>query len=82
MYSTNLFVGSIPAIVGGSTAYVGFTGAYGGSTAVQTINNFSFESLASETIQVMGTNVLVSWPGLVTGYVCCSRMPTSRPPTG
>jgi hypothetical protein len=33
---------NIPAIVGGTTAYVGFTGASGGNVAVQNILNWSF----------------------------------------
>ena len=41
-YSTNIYVGSISNTVGGSSAFVGFSGATGGATSIQTITNFSF----------------------------------------
>lgn len=37
---------NIPAIVGGSTAYAGFTAGTGGLTATQSIQNWSYESTA------------------------------------
>ncbi len=37
------FVVNIPAVVGGNTAYVGFTAGTGGSAAVQQILNWTFE---------------------------------------
>jgi hypothetical protein len=40
-YTTSWAV-NIPQIVGGSTAYVGFTAATGGSTAVQQVLNWKF----------------------------------------
>ena len=40
---------NIPSYVGGSYAYVGFTGATGGLTAVQTINNWTFTPLPEGT---------------------------------
>jgi hypothetical protein len=68
-YSTNLNVGDLTKVLGADTAYVGFTGAYGGSTSVQTITDFSFVSLSPLAVQVQnGTNVVVSWPGTVVGY--------------
>jgi len=69
-FSTNLAVGSLPNVLGADTAYVGFTGAYGGSTSVQTITNFTFVSLASEAIQLNNPgDATVSWPGHILGYV-------------
>jgi len=68
-FSTNLNVGDLTKRLGGSTAYVGFTGATGGSTASQTITNFTFISLATEAIQINGTNALISWPAAISGYV-------------
>jgi hypothetical protein len=69
-FSTNLNVGDLTTILGADTAYVGFTGAYGGSQSVQTITNFSFVSEATVAVQVnRPANVLVTWPGDITGYV-------------
>ncbi len=42
--ATQTYTVNIPAIVGGPTAYVGFTGASGGATAVQQILSWSFNS--------------------------------------
>ena len=66
-YSTNINVGDLTKVVGGASAYVGFTGSFGAATAVQTITDFSFESVLSESIQLQGTNVVIAWP-TVTGY--------------
>ena len=60
---------NIPATVEGDTAYVGFTGADGGVSSLQTISNFSFVSLANESLQLQGNNVLISWPTYAAGYV-------------
>lgn len=49
---------NLAAIFGGNSAYVGFTGASGGSTATQTISNFAFQTTAhyalssSDNVQV------------------------------
>ncbi|WP_161557526.1 lectin-like domain-containing protein [Acidisarcina polymorpha] len=43
-FSTNSVAVNLPAIVGGYTAYLGFTGASGGSTAVQNILNWTYSS--------------------------------------
>jgi len=53
---------NIPSTVGGSSAYVGFTGADGGTASVQTITNFQFISYLPLTAQVSGTNLVLSWP--------------------
>ena len=44
--ATQNYTINIPATVGGSTAYVGFTGGTGGATAIQQILNWSFSSVA------------------------------------
>lgn len=67
-FSTNLNVGDITKTLGASTAYVGFTGADGGSSAVQTITDFTFTSIPPVAIQIHSPNAVVSWPGVVTGY--------------
>lgn len=69
-FSTNLNVGDITKILGTNMAYVGFTAAYGGSTSVQTITNFSFTSIPPAAIQLNGAaNAVVSWPGSLLGYL-------------
>src|ERR1700679_2919179 len=68
-YSTSLVVGDLTSLLGGSTAYVGFSGASGGAYAVQTIANFSFVSIPLQTLQLTGNNgVVISWPGTIQGY--------------
>jgi hypothetical protein len=67
-FSTNLNVGDLTAIAGGSFAYVGFTGASGGSTAVQTITDFTFLSLMDLAAQSSGTNLVLAWPNDVSLY--------------
>ena len=78
-FSTNLNVGSLPSRLGTNTAYVGFTGASGGSTAIQTISNFAFISLMSLTAQVSGTNMVVSWPADVSLYQLQSTASLAAP---
>jgi hypothetical protein len=68
-YNTSLYVGDITQILNNNTAYVGFTGSYGGSTSVQTISDFSFISIPAQAIQFKNsTNAVVSWPGSILGY--------------
>jgi uncharacterized repeat protein (TIGR03803 family) len=67
-FSTNLYVGNLTNIVGGATAYVGFTGGDGSDTSVQTISNFSFTSVPPAGINISSKNTVISWPTSVTGY--------------
>ncbi len=46
---TEIFPANIPNLVGGTTAYVGFTAASGAASAVQNILSWSFESPAQTT---------------------------------
>ena len=43
--ATQTYTVNIPAMVGGPTAYVGFTGATGTTTAIQNIQNWSYSAL-------------------------------------
>ena len=67
-FSTNLTVGDLTQVIGGDTAYVGFTGGDGGVTSTQTITNFSFVSIPLASIQPTDKTVVISWPSVVLGY--------------
>jgi hypothetical protein len=67
-FTTNMPVGSIPAIVGAQTAYVGFTGADGGIASTQTITEFEFAPLTTLSATVVGGNVVLTWPLVPAGY--------------
>ncbi len=69
-FATSINVGNLTNLVGGSTAYVGFTGGTGGDNAIQTISNFSFISLPLQALQLTASNTIsISWPGTIVGYV-------------
>jgi hypothetical protein len=59
--STNISI-NIPAVVGSSTAYVGFTGSTGGTNqeSTQTISNFLFTVEYPPTFAVVPTNTTVT----------------------
>ncbi len=57
------FTVNIPSTVGGNTAYVGFTGGTGGSTAIQNITTWTF---TSGTTQVAADPVFNPLPGTYT----------------
>ncbi|HEY1718450.1 MAG TPA: choice-of-anchor tandem repeat GloVer-containing protein [Verrucomicrobiae bacterium] len=67
-FSTNLNVGNLTNIVGGATAYIGFTGGDGGVASTQTISNFSFVSIPTAVISVSSGNTVISWPSEIMGY--------------
>lgn len=67
-FTTNINVGNLQTLLGGPTAYVGFTGADGGTTSTQVITNFTFASIPTEAIQIGNSSVMITWPSLVTGY--------------
>jgi hypothetical protein len=53
---------NLPAMLGGSTAFVGVGGADGGLTSDQSVSNFYFEPLVALSSQTTSTNtVLLSW---------------------
>jgi hypothetical protein len=62
-------VGSLPAILGSDTAYVGFSGGDGASTSVQTITDFAYTPMIPLTVQAAGSaTVSLAWPAAVGGY--------------
>lgn len=67
-FATNQFVGNLSQLLGTNAAYVGFTGADGGASSVQTVSNFSFVSLPSITISSSGTGIFLLWPDGAPGY--------------
>ncbi|MGH8022092.1 MAG: lectin-like domain-containing protein [Limisphaerales bacterium] len=67
-FATNLAVGDLTQLLGTNTAWVGFTGADGGSTSIQAISNYSFISRPSPAIEAAAGNILVSWPGGTPGF--------------
>ena len=60
----------IPAAVGGTMAYVGFTGGDGSVVSTQTVSDFTFVSLPVLDIQpAAGSNVTLTWPTAIGSYV-------------
>ena len=56
--------------MGGTTAYVGFTGASGGTASNQQITDFNFVSLPTLTAQSPSPgSVVLSWPTDTGAYV-------------
>jgi hypothetical protein len=72
-YSTNYTFGSLVGVLGGNLAYIGFSGADGGVTAVQTVRNFQFSSVlppvALSVSPVSGNSFVISWPNADPTYV-------------
>jgi hypothetical protein len=65
--ATNLssFLVNIPATVGNSSAYIGFTGGDGGVSSVQTVSNLLYSSTTPPILTVANSapgQVVVSWP--------------------
>jgi len=84
VYSTNVTVGSLTPILGGTDlAYVGFTGADGGLASVQVISNFSFQSAISavelSVTQWTANSVSITWPASASGLTL--QATTSLSPT-
>jgi hypothetical protein len=68
-YSTSVAF-PVAAAIGGNTAYVGFTGASGGTGSQQQVSDFNFVSLVGLTAQSSTPgSVVFSWPVGVGAYV-------------
>ncbi len=82
-YSTNYIVGPITSVLGGSLAYVGFTGSDGGSTSTQTVRDFQFHSVlpavALSTSPVTGNSFVISWSAADPTYVLQTTSSLSSP---
>jgi hypothetical protein len=66
--TTNYVVGPLSAIVGGDSAFIGFTAATGGVAAIQTIANFSFTPIPVLSAAESGGSVVITWPTAIGGY--------------
>jgi hypothetical protein len=66
-FTTNLGI-DLPAVLGGESAYIGFTGGSGATVANQQVSNFSYVPCATLSAQSTGGNVLLSWPTSIGGY--------------
>lgn len=78
-FTTNITV-DIPAAAGGALAYVGFTGADGGTVSTQVISNFTM-SLPPVTLryQKAGTSLLLAWPA--SAGACLQSTPALGSPS-
>lgn len=73
-FTTNLAVGDLTQLLGTNSAWVGFTGADGGSTSIQTISDFSFASIPSLAIQANAEGFQISWPESAPGFTLQQNM--------
>lgn len=69
-FTTNFPV-NIPSIVGGNSAYVGFTGADGGTASTQIISWGGNPPATSTpiTFQHVGNNLVLTWPATAGAYL-------------
>jgi|GEM_PF-1549569 len=66
----------------GNPAYIGFTGATGGSVSSQEVFNFSFATVTVPTLgaAISGGNIVISWPASTTSlYVLQSASQVNGP---
>jgi hypothetical protein len=66
-FATNVDL-DIPAAVGGTTAYVGFSGGDGSVASTQQVSDFTFVSLPVLAIQPANNQIVITWPASVGGY--------------
>jgi hypothetical protein len=79
VFFTTNFNANIPVAVGGSSAYVGFTGGCGSVAALQYVSDFSFVGLVGLTVEPSVNNsVTLSWPVGAGGYLL-QQSPAVRP---
>jgi hypothetical protein len=68
-FVTNVTV-DIPGTVGGGSAYVGFTGADGGTASTQVISNFTMTPPpVTLSAQHVGNTMVLSWPSSAGAYL-------------
>ena len=68
-FTTNINI-NLTNVIGGTIAYVGFTGADGGVASKQQISNFQFNSIPALSLQATNGNAFsFTWPAGVGGFV-------------
>lgn len=73
-FNLNTLGTDLPTILGGNSAYAGFTGADGGVASFQQVSNYRFVSLPSLSVhQGAGNTVVLSWPEVVGGFILQSK---------
>ena len=77
-YSTSVPI-DLPAALGASTAYVGFTGADGGVASTQVVTNFMYVPFPTLKVQSSGPNVVISWLASIGGYTLQSNSAVNNP---
>ncbi len=78
-FSTNMLVGDLTVPLGGSTAYVGITGATGGTGSNQRVSNFRYIPLPTLSAQRTNNAVRLAWPATVGGYGVESKTDLTSP---
>lgn len=81
-YSTS-YTTNLTEVIGSSAAYVGFTGATGGSDALQTVSNFSYSFSGAPTLTITrgaAGSVVVSWPVSVSSSFVLQQSTTVSGP--
>ncbi|HZM04634.1 MAG TPA: immunoglobulin domain-containing protein, partial [Candidatus Saccharimonadales bacterium] len=78
-FTTNFAV-NVPGLVGGNTAYVGFSGGTGGATSTQTVSNFFFTTLPVVAVQnAAGNTLILTWPAGAPGFTLQQTSSLSNP---
>ncbi len=75
----DLPVGDLAARLGGETAWMGLTGADGGTPSTQYVSEFRYIPLPTLTAQSSGASVVLSWPASIGGYKLQSTASLSAP---
>lgn len=72
---------NLPALVG-NPAYIGFTGATGGSVATQVVSNFFFATVTFPALSehISGNNLVVNWPGATSSLYVLQSAPKAKGP--
>jgi len=72
-FETNYAVGSLTSVLDSDEAYVGFSGADGGASSIQTITDFEFTpvvpGVALTVSPASDGSVMISWPAANPDYV-------------